>query len=65
MKRKTDKQKQAAIYVRLRAGGYSIAETARLLGLSIAAAWEEERAGKNEIELEAAYLELKRATNKL
>ena len=65
MKRKHDKQKQAAIYVRLRAGGYSIAETARLLGLSIAAAWEEERAGKHEIELEAAMLELKRATNKL
>lgn len=64
MKKKTDTKQTAAIYVRLRAAGYSIAEAARLLGLKIPAAWELERAEAEEISVEAAFLELKRATNK-
>lgn len=52
------------IYVRLRAAGYSIADAARLLGLSLVKAWEIEAHEKHEIELEAGLLELKRIANK-
>jgi hypothetical protein len=64
MKQKQKQKQAAAIYVRLRAAGYSIAEAARLLGLKISEAWELERAEAEEISVEAAFLELKRATNK-
>lgn len=52
------------IYVRLRAGGYSIAETARLLEVTLAEAWDIERTQKQEIDLEAGVLELKRIKQK-
>lgn len=52
------------IYIGLRAAGYTIADAARLLGLSIAEAWEIETRAKHEITLEAGLLELKRIANK-
>lgn len=52
------------IYVRLRAGGYSIAETARLLEITLAEAWKLEAAEKCEIELEAGILEIMRLAKK-